>query len=47
LPIAKNLAEAMGGRLSVTSELGVGTIFTLRLPVFDEINETEQKVVQQ
>ena len=47
LPIAKNLAEAMGGRLSVTSELGVGTIFTLRLPVFDEISEMEQKLVQQ
>jgi len=35
LPIAKSLAEAMGGRLSVTSEVGVGTVFTLRLPAID------------
>jgi len=39
LPIAKSLAEAMGGRLSVTSEIGVGSIFTLHLPVIEEINE--------
>ena len=39
LPIAKSLAEAMGGRLSVTSEVGVGSIFTLHLPVIEEINE--------
>jgi signal transduction histidine kinase len=39
LPIAKSLAEAMGGRLSVASEIGVGTVFTLRLPVYDELNE--------
>jgi len=32
LPIAKSLAEAMGGRLSVTSEIGVGSTFTLHLP---------------
>ena len=39
LPIAKSLAEAMGGRLSVASEIGVGTVFTLRLPVYDVLNE--------
>jgi signal transduction histidine kinase len=39
LPIAKSLAEAMGGRLSVTSEVSVGSVFTLHLPVIDEINE--------
>jgi signal transduction histidine kinase len=39
LPIAKSLAEAMGGRLSVTSEVGVGSVFTLHLPVIEEINE--------
>lgn len=43
LPIAKSLAEAMGGRLSVTSELGVGTVFTLRLPAFEENKRTERK----
>jgi signal transduction histidine kinase len=33
LPIAKSLAEAMGGRLSVATEVGVGSVFTLHLPV--------------
>jgi signal transduction histidine kinase len=31
LSLAKHLAEAMGGRLSVTSQIGVGSIFTLHL----------------
>jgi len=39
LPIAKSLAEAMGGRLSVSSEVGVGSTFTLHLPVVEEIHE--------
>jgi signal transduction histidine kinase len=29
--VAKHIAEAMGGRLSVTSEVGVGSVFTLQL----------------
>lgn len=33
LPIAAGLVRAMGGRISVRSELGVGTVFTVRLPV--------------
>jgi len=33
LSLAKHLAEAMGGTLSVSSELGVGSIFTLSLMV--------------
>lgn len=33
LPIAKSLAEAMGGSLSVQTEMGVGSVFTLHLPV--------------
>ncbi len=41
LPIAKSLAEAMGGRLSVASEVGVGTVFTLRLPVHQELEESD------
>lgn len=41
LPISKSLAEAMGGRLSVSSEVGVGSIFTLHLPVIEEINEEQ------
>jgi signal transduction histidine kinase len=36
LPLAKNIVEAMGGRISVDSELGVGSVFTLHLPVAEE-----------
>lgn len=32
LPVAKSIAEAMGGRLTVESRLGTGTTFTLHLP---------------
>jgi len=32
LPLARNIAEAMGGRLTVESKLGAGSVFTLRLP---------------
>jgi signal transduction histidine kinase len=32
LCLAKHLAEAMGGSLSVVSEFGVGSVFTLHLP---------------
>jgi signal transduction histidine kinase len=32
LSLARNLAESMGGRLSVVSQLGVGSVFTLHLP---------------
>lgn len=32
LPISKSLAELMGGRLSVESELGEGSVFSLILP---------------
>lgn len=33
LPIARRVAEAHGGRLLVTSEVGLGTSFTLELPL--------------
>ena len=33
LAVAKEIAEAMGGTLSVTSELGIGSTFTLHLPM--------------
>jgi signal transduction histidine kinase len=33
LSLAKHFAEAMNGNLSVVSKIGVGSIFTLRLPV--------------
>lgn len=32
LPLAKSIAEAMGGRISVISKVGVGSRFTLHLP---------------
>jgi signal transduction histidine kinase len=38
LAVAKRIAEAMGGRLSVTSEVGVGSVFTLHLPVAERRN---------
>lgn len=33
LPLAKGIVEAMGGRLTVASEVGKGTAFTIHLPV--------------
>jgi signal transduction histidine kinase len=38
LSLARSMAEAMGGKLAVESKLGVGSIFTLRLPVAKEKN---------
>lgn len=35
LSLSKSLAEAMGGSLTAVSELGVGSVFTLHLPVAD------------
>lgn len=43
LALAKRIAEALGGRISVVSELGVGSTFTLHLPaasVQELINES-------
>ena len=49
LSIAKRNAEGFGGRLSVVSELAVGSVFTLHLPVLQEdsdlaVAEPEAKV---
>jgi signal transduction histidine kinase len=33
LPLAKSIAEAMGGKITVVSKIGVGSVFTLHLPV--------------
>lgn len=33
LAVAQEVAEQHGGELRVTSELGVGSVFTLRLPL--------------
>jgi len=35
LVVTKGLVEAMGGQISVTSEVGVGTTFTIELPLTD------------
>jgi signal transduction histidine kinase len=40
LPLAKSIAEAMGGRITVVSKVGVGSRFTLHLPVGKSV-ETE------
>jgi signal transduction histidine kinase len=36
LCVAKRIAEAMGGRLSVLSEVGVGSAFTLHMPIAED-----------
>jgi signal transduction histidine kinase len=36
LSLSKNIAEAMGGHLSVESELGSGSVFTLHLPIVED-----------
>ncbi|MBZ5664368.1 MAG: MCP four helix bundle domain-containing protein [Acidobacteriia bacterium] len=41
LPLARNIAEAMGGKLTVESRLGVGSTFTLHLP---SVRETTRPV---
>lgn len=35
LSLAKNIAEAMGGKLSVVSEVALGSAFTLHLPIVE------------
>lgn len=46
LTVADRIAKAMGGRLSAMSELGVGSIFTLHLPVRKSEAEMRTRVVE-
>jgi two-component system phosphate regulon sensor histidine kinase PhoR len=41
LAVAKHIVEAMGGRVSVVSQLDVGSVFTLHLPVADDMHRTD------
>ncbi len=43
LPLARSIAEAMGGRISVVSKVGVGSRFTLHLPA-SQVVGTENRV---
>lgn len=45
LALAKSIAEAMGGRISVVSKVGVGSRFTLHLPLASAV-EMESTTVQ-
>jgi len=42
LALAKRIAEALGGRISVVSELGVGSTFTLHLRLAEDAKPKEQ-----
>jgi signal transduction histidine kinase len=44
LTVAARIAEAMGGKLSVTSQVGVGSTFTLHLPVGKTIAEIPERI---
>ena len=45
LAIVKHLARAHGGEALVTSELGVGSEFSVRLPLRDEVQTASEKVL--
>ncbi|MBS9779895.1 MAG: HAMP domain-containing histidine kinase [Moraxellaceae bacterium] len=46
LTIAKQLAELMNAKLSVTSEFGKGSVFTLVIPLFDKTQLLERQYLQ-
>jgi len=41
LALAKSFAEALGGRLTVESEVGKGSAFTIHLPVASEVRQDQ------
>lgn len=46
LAISKELTEAMGGTLKINSELGVGTTFTLTLPLKEVERKNAEKILE-
>jgi len=44
LPISAQLARLMGGDITVQSQLGAGTVFTLRIPLRAAVSESECEV---
>lgn len=44
LAITKRLAELIGGRLSVTSEEGLGSVFTIRVPAVIQVTGSNENV---
>ncbi|MCW5783668.1 MAG: hypothetical protein KIT39_10205 [Nitrospirales bacterium] len=43
LPIVKEIAEAHRGTVTVQSEIGKGSVFTLFLPVFKDVPQSSTK----
>ena len=47
LSITKQLAELLGGELSVSSEEGVGSVFSLSIPAGVDVTKTRQYLASQ
>lgn len=46
LPISKKIINTMDGEISVSSELGKGSEFTIQLPVLEEIKDSNSQAVK-
>jgi PAS domain S-box-containing protein len=45
LPICKRLIEAHGGKISVVSDIGKGTTFTIAIPIEQDVEQVENVIV--